>query len=320
VSEQTLPPPQLDAPVCTVHEAPRVEKGEQRTRWVTALTAVMMVIELAWGYWTQSLALTADGWHMMTHVGALGLSALAYWYARTRAGEQRFAFGTGRVYALAGFSSAGFLLIVALWMAKEGIERLVTPVDVHFADALKVAVLGLVVNVVSAVVLMTGKGGHSHAHDHGHDHAHDHSHDHHHHHDHNLKAAYLHVVADALTSVLAIIALVAGQYWNIRWVDPVVALVGSAIILKWGAGLLQECGRQLLDLHPSTKSRDQVQAALEKLPGTRVSDLHLWSVGPGRTVCVVTVETNQPLPLAEYHRVVSAAAAVSHVTVEIRAR
>ena len=295
---------------CAVHVPPVQEKGESRTRVVTAVTAVMMVAELVVGFWTHSLALTADGWHMATHVGALGLSAVAYWYARTRAGETRFAFGTGKVYALAGYTSAAFLIGVALFVAWEGIQRLMVPEAVRFADALPVAVLGLVVNLVCAWLLDVP---HSHDHAHSHDEAHPHEH-----HDHNLRAAYLHVVADALTSVLAIVALLAGQYAGLTWVDPVVALVGSAVILKWGLGLTRECARQLVDLHPTSKQRDSVRQALESVDGTRVCDLHLWSVGPGRLVCVVAVETKSPLPLEKYREAVASAVTLAHLTVEIR--
>lgn len=296
---------------CVVHVPPVYEKGESRTRVVTFVTLLMMIAELVVGTWTGSLALTADGWHMATHVGALGLSAVAYWYARTRAGETRFAFGTGKVYALAGYTSAAFLIGVAVFMAYEGVHRLLVPQSVRFAEALPVAIVGLVVNLICAWLLDVP---HTHAHGHSHDdgHAHDH------HHDHNLRAAYLHVVADALTSVLAIAALLLGQYAGLAWVDPIVALVGSAVILKWGIALTSECARQLVDLHPTTKQRDAVRAALESVSGTRVADLHLWSVGPGRLVCVVAVESPTPLPLEKYREAVASAVKLSHLTVEIR--
>lgn len=292
-------------PSCSVHEAPQQARGEARTRVVVGLTAVMMVAELLVGWWTHSLALLADGWHMGTHVGALGITALAYWYARTRAGQTQFAFGTGKVYALAGFTSAGLLLMVAVGVLIEAVGRFVTPEPVAFAEAFPVAVLGLVVNLVSAFLL---DGGHEH---------HDHAPGEHHHHDHNLRAAYLHVVADALTSVLAIVALLCGRYLAWAWVDPVVAIVGALVILQWGAGLVRECGRQLIDLDPSTKHRDQVKAALEAVEGTRVVDLHLWRVGPKQLVCVVSVASRTPKTLGEYKALVVKAAPVDHLTVEI---
>ncbi len=292
---------------CSVHDAPVQARGEARTRLVVGLTAVMMVLELVVGWWTHSLALLADGWHMGTHVGALGITALAYWYARTRAGQTQFAFGTGKVYALAGFTSAGLLLAVAVGVLIEAVGRFVTPEPVAFAEAFPVAVLGLIVNFVSAWLLGDG--------------AHDHSHHNHgpgeHHHDHNLRAAYLHVVADALTSVLAIVALLCGRYLGWTWVDPVVAIIGALVILKWGVGLIRECGRQLIDLDPSTKQRDEVKAALEAVPGTRVVDLHLWRVGPKQLVCVVSVASLTPLSLREYKALAVKAAPIDHLTVEI---
>lgn len=298
---------------CTVHAPPAATKGEGRTRAVVALTAVMMVVELVVGWWTHSLALLADGWHMGTHVGALGISAVAYWYARTRAGQTEFAFGTGKVYALAGYTSAGLLIAVAIGVIIESVSRLVNPEVVGFAEAFPVAVLGLVVNLVSAWLLDVD-------HDHDHSHSHDHDHDHEHHHDHNLRAAYLHVVADALTSVLAIVALLAGRYLEWRWVDPLVAVFGALVILKWGAGLIRECGRQLIDLDPSKAHREKVKTALEGLEGTSVVDLHLWRVGPKQLVCLVSVASAAPRPLEEYKQAVLKAAPVDHLTVEICTR
>lgn len=307
----------IAAPVCAVHEAPiDTKKSETRTQVVIGITALMMVAELIVGWWTHSLALLADGWHMGTHVGALGITALAYWYARTRAGQTQFAFGTGKVYALAGFTSAGLLIAVAIGVIVESVSRFIAPEAVDFGDALPVAVLGLLVNFLSAFLL--GGGGHSHDHDHDHDHgAAGHDHAHAHAHDQNLRAAYLHVVADALTSVMAIVALLAGRYLNWWWVDPGVAIVGALVILKWGLGLLRETSRQLIDLDPSSKQRDQVKSALEQLSGTRVVDLHLWRVGPKQLVCVVSVQATEPRPLDEYKRVVTDAVPVNHLTIEI---
>lgn len=331
-------------PACSARVPPKVSpSGEARTRWVVGLTAVMMVAELIAGYLTHSLALTADGWHMATHVGALGLSALAYWYARTHASETRFAFGTGKVYALAGFTSSTLLLLVSFEMVSSGIQRLITPETVDFADALPVAIIGLLVNLVSAFLLDASQHAHSHGaadhHDHSHhDHDHDHDHAHHEHdhdhakpdqsealrravhemgHDHNLRAAYLHVVADALTSVLAIAALVAGRYFSLVWLDAVVAIIAALVILKWAWQLISDCARQLIDLGPSTALRDKVQHALETLDDTRVADLHLWHVGPTQLVCVASVTTSGKTSLEEYKRAVRAAVPVDHLTIEI---
>lgn len=301
------------APACAVHAPPENLRGESRTRVVVGLTAVMMVAELVVGWWTNSLALLADGWHMGTHVGALGITAFAYWYARTRAGQTQFAFGTGKVYALGGYTSAAILLLVAIGVIVESIHRFVEPQTVGFAEAFPVAVVGLLVNLLSAWLL----GGDDHGHSHGHDHAHDHGHDHSHEHDHNLRAAYLHVVADALTSVLAIGALLAGRYLSWTWVDPVVALVGALVIFKWGLSLMKECGRQLIDLDPSKKHHEQVKTALEAVEGTKVMDLHLWRVGPKQLVCVVSVAATSPKSLSDYKRAVMAVAPVNHLTIEI---
>ncbi len=303
-------------PVCHVHAPPPVKAAsELRTRWVTVLTAAMMVAELVAGYSSHSLALTADGWHMMTHVGAIGLSALAYWYARTRAAETRFAFGTGKVYALSGYTSAGMLLAVAASMAWSAVERFMHPEVVDFAEAFPIAVVGLVVNLASAALLDVHDDDHDHHHGAGHDHAQEH-----HHHDQNLKAAYLHVVADALTSVAAIAALVAGRYFNVGWMDPVVAIAGSVLIVKWAVGLVGESARQLVDLDPSTTMRDRVRTALEAVEGTLVDDLHLWRVGPGAVVCVVSVSSFSPRTLREYKELVMASAPVNHLTIEICTR
>lgn len=303
-----------EAPRCVVHAPPKATAGEARARWVTGLTAVMMVLELVVGLWSHSLALTADGWHMMTHVGALGITAVAYWYARTRAGQTQFAFGTGKVYALAGFTSAFLLLGVAVMMVIESLRRFVSPEAINFAEALPVAALGLLVNLVSAWLLDV-KPARDHGHAHPNAHAgHDHSHDP------NLRAAYLHVVADALTSVLAIAALLAGRYAGWSWFDPVAALVGAAVILKWGIGLVRQTARQLVDLDPSTAQRDAVQAALEKLGETTVEDLHLWRVGPEQVVCVVSVSAPTPLSLAQYKQAVTDVVRIDHLTIEIITR
>lgn len=308
---------------CTVHAPVAPTRTEARTRWVVGVTAVTMVVEIAVGWATGSLALLADGWHMATHVGALGLSAAAYWYARTRAHQREFAFGTGKVYALAGYTSAGLLLAAAVGMAYSAVERFIAPHAVHYDEALPVAVVGLLINLVCAWLLATGPdphAGHSHAHDHDHDHAdHDHSHDHAAA-DHAHRAAYLHVVADALTSVLAIVALGTGKGLGWTWADPAVALVGAVMITRWSFGLIGESARQLIDMDPSTKSRERIRAALEAMPGTRVDDLHLWRVGPARWVCVVAVATDAPRALDDYRAAIRSAVPVEHVTVEVRPR
>ena len=218
------------------------DENAKRTLWVVALTAVMMVAEIAAGYWTGSMALLADGFHMATHAGALGLAALAYRYAKKHRHDPRYSFGTGKVGDLTGFASALILGIFAIGIAVESFLRLIDPVRVDFASATLVAVLGLAVNIVSALLLM---GGHHH---HGHDHGHDHDHAHHHHgHDNNLRSAYFHVLADALTSLLAIGALLAGRYLGLYWMDPAMGVVGALVIAHWSWGLMRDTAAILLD-------------------------------------------------------------------------
>ncbi len=311
--------------------------GERRTRWVVALTAIMMVGELTVGWWTHSMALTADGWHMGTHVGALGLTLVAYWYARTRAGNDTFSFGTGKVYALAGYTSGVLLALVALWMVVEGIARLIEHPEVHYGEALPIAALGLVVNLVSATLL-----GHSHTyghhhHDHDHDH-HDHDHDHHDHHDHdhdhdhdhahqdrpkagtldfNLRAAYIHIIADAMTSLLAIGALALGKYAGLWFCDPAMGLVGGAVITWWAVALCRQASRQLLDVVSSPQHEHVVRDKLEAIDDVRVADLHVWELGPGRRSCIVSIVTARPRELTYYRDAVLSALDVAHLTIEI---
>ncbi len=289
-----------------------VAKHEARTRWVVVLTCAMMVGELAVGYATNSLALTADGWHMATHAGALALAAFAYWFARTRSKEASFSFGTGKVHALAGYTSAVVLAMVAFWMLFESASRLLHPVAIHFREALPVAAIGLLVNLVSAALLHPG--------DHDHDAGHDHDeHDvHHHQHDHNLRAAYVHVLADAFTSVLAIAALAGGRYLGWTFLDPAMGIVGGIVILRWGYSLCTGAARQLLDMVPSSKVADAIRAKLEAIDDVRVVDLHLWEVGPDQQSCIVSLVTSRPRAPAEYRQIVQQFAEVRHVTVEVQ--
>ena len=298
------------------HGAPSLDRNERRTWMVAAITAGMMVVEIVTGTLTHSLALTADGWHMATHAGALGLSALAYWYARTRSRAESFTFGTGKVYALAGFSNAIVLVLVAALMIAEAARRLIVPEAVQFAEALPVAVIGLVVNVVSALLLDPhhDKGSAENAGDHAH---HDHGHHDHGHHDHNLSAAYLHVAADAVTSLLAIGALLGGRYFGLRFLDPLTAILGAVVILKWGFGLCRTTGLQLLDAVPAPGVAASIRSKLESIDDARVVDLRLWELGPGRRGCIVSIVTSTPRPLGEYRAAIFAAARVALLTVEI---
>lgn len=287
----------------TVHQ-------EGRTRWVVVITASMMVAELVIGTLTNSMALTADGWHMATHAGALGLSALAYWFARTRARESSFTFGTGKVYALAGYTSAVILGLVAILMLLESVRRLAHPLPVHFTEALPVAVIGLLVNLASVKLLDASESDH---HDHG-----GHGHGHGHAHDHNLRAAYFHVLADAFTSVLAIVALVGGRYAGWTFLDPVMGIIGGLVILRWGIGLCRDSARQLLDVVPSTTTAEAIRARVEELDDARVADLHLWEIGPGRNGCIVSLVTATPKDAGFYRQAILSVSTLAHLTVEVQ--
>jgi cation diffusion facilitator family transporter len=287
------------------------DENAKRTLWVVVLTAVMMVAEIAAGYWTGSMALLADGFHMATHAGALGLAALAYRYAKKHRHDPRYSFGTGKVGDLTGFASALILGIFAIGIAFESFLRLIDPVRVDFASATLVAVLGLVVNIVSALLLM---GGHHH-HGHGHDHGHDHDHAHHDHgHDNNLRSAYFHVLADALTSLLAIGALLAGRYLGLYWMDPAMGIVGALVIARWSWGLMRDTAAILLDTNDDDAAaaiRARVEAA-----GAVVTDLHVWRVGPQARAAIVEVKGD--VACEELRDRLTDIVTVAHLTIALR--
>lgn len=301
-----------------------VAKHEARTRWVVLLTCLMMVGELVVGYLTNSLALTADGWHMATHAGALGMASFAYWFARTRSRESAFSFGTGKVHALAGYTSAIVLAVVALWMMYESASRLLHPLPIAFGEALPVAIVGLLVNLVSVKLLHVEhdhEAHEGHDHDDHHDEKHDHDHDEHEHHhgDHNLRAAYVHVMADAFTSVLAILALVGGRYFGWRFLDPLMGIVGGIVISRWSFGLCKGASRQLLDMVPSADLATRIRKRLEAVPGTHVVDLHVWEIGPKARACLASVVANEPRSPLAYSEELRRHEHLSHVTVEVHA-
>lgn len=290
------------------------DENARRTLWVVALTAVMMVGEIAAGYWTGSMALLADGFHMATHAGALGLAALAYRYARRHRHDPRFSFGTGKVGDLTAFATAVILGIFSVGIAFESLLRLANPVRVDFASATLVAVLGLAVNVVSALLLM---GGHHHGHDHGHDHDGDHRHrqDRTRGHDNNLRSAYFHVLADALTSLLAIVALLAGRYRGLGWMDPAMGIVGALVIARWSWGLMRDTAAILLD-----ETDDRLVAELRARVGAMgdlyLADLHVWRVGPEARAAIVEVEG--AVSPAELRRRLSDIKDIAHLTIAVR--
>jgi cation diffusion facilitator family transporter len=294
------------------------EKHERRTWLVVALTATMMVAEVVAGTIFGSMALVADGWHMSTHAAALAIAALAYGFARTHARDPRFAFGTGKLGELAGFSSAVILALIALFIGYESVARLLAPVPIRFTEATVVAVVGLGVNILSAWLLFDeDHHGSGHAHDHG-EHAHDdHGHRHAgHRHDSNIRAAYMHVLADALTSILAIVALLSGRFFGWTWLDPVIGIVGALVIMLWSVGLLRSAGAVLLDTVPSQSLAAAIGERLEA-DGDRVADLHLWRLGPGHTGLIVSVVTDRPQPPAAYRARLAEFEGLSHVTVEV---
>lgn len=299
------------------------DRNARRTLWVVVLTAGMMVVEIMAGLVFNSMALLADGFHMATHAGALGVAALAYAYARKHANSRRYSFGTGKVGDLAGFASAMALGLVALGIAVESAQRLFSPQSVAFTEATVIAGVGLLVNLASAWLL---GADHHHGHDHGHHHHghahghhHDHGHDHetahgHHHHDNNLRSAYVHVLADALTSVLAIVALLGGRYLGWVWLDPVMGLVGAAVIAVWSWSLMRDTASVLLDAHESSLEAE-IRAFVEGPGDARITDLHVWRVGPGAHAAIVAVAgidgDNVRARLREVHE-------IAHLTVEHR--
>jgi cation diffusion facilitator family transporter len=290
--------------------------AERRTRQVMWLTAAMMVVEIVAGTVFGSMALLADGWHMSSHALALGVSAGAYALARRHARDPRFAFGTWKIEVLGGYTSAVFLLGVAGYMGFESVKRLVAPTPIRFDEAIPIAVIGLVVNVVSAWLLSSGT--HRHAHDHAaggpaHDHA-----PHGHHHDLNLRSAYLHVLADAATSVLAIGALVGGRYFGASWLDPVMGIAGTLLVGRWALGLLRDTGRVLLDAEMDAPVVAEVREAVRSLPGpATLRDLHVWRVGKGKYACIVSIETDAEFAAVEVRRQLAEHDELVHVTVEI---
>ena len=284
--------------------------GESKTLIVIAITAVMMVVEISAGVIYGSMALLADGLHMASHTVALAITAFAYIYARRHALNPGFSFGTGKVNALGGFTGAVLLVIFSLMMAVESVERLLNPVAIVFNQAIAVAVLGLLVNALCAYVL----GGHSHEDHHG-----DHSHDDHHHngHDHNLTSAYLHVLADALTSVLAIVALITAKYYGYVWMDPLMGVVGAILIARWSYGLLRTTSAVLLDRQAPKLLREEIRTALESDEDTQVSDLHVWSIGPEIYSASITVVAHEPASPGDYKARLPESLGLVHITLEV---
>lgn len=283
--------------------------GESRTIIVIAITAVMMVIEIAAGIVYGSMALLADGLHMASHAAALSIAAFAYVYARRHARDTRYSFGTGKVNALGGFSGAVLLAVFALIMIVESIQRLANPVQIAYTQAIIVAVVGLLVNGGSMLIL-----GHGNHHDHNETGSHD---DHGVHHDHNLRSAYLHVLADALTSLLAIFALLSAKYYDFQWMDPLMGIVGAVLVARWSLGLMRTSGSVLLDKQGASRLREAIIAGMESDGDARVADLHLWSIGPEVNALMISIVSSDPGTPEYYKDLIPASCRVAHATVEV---
>lgn len=285
--------------------------AERNTRIAVVLTFVMMVAEIIGGYYYGSMALLADGWHMSTHALALGLSVGAYVLARKYAQDGRFAFGTWKIEVLGGYTSALFLVAVAGLMLYQSIERLIAPVGIHYDEAIAVAIIGLIVNLVCAWLL-----GDHHHHDH-HDHHHGH-HGHDHHHDLNLRSAYIHVLTDAATSVLAIIALFAGKLWGAAWLDPVMGIVGGVLVSTWAFGLVRDTGRILLDAHMDDPVVEEIREVIADVdPNAHISDLHVWRVGKGKYSVILSLQSTNGMSPNDFRNALSIHEELVHITVEI---
>lgn len=291
--------------------------AERRTRQVVAITAATMVVEIVAGLAFGSMALLADGLHMGSHALALAISAFAYLWMRRKAGHPSYVLGTGKIASLSGYTGALLLLIPAAAMAWESMERLYVPRPINFEWAMAVAAVGLVVNVVCALILKSGGG-----------HLHRHSHDHHHHdtqlsgteahrEDHNLRSAYLHVIADALTSVMAIVALFAGAFWGQVWLDPVMGIAGAMLILVWAWGLLRDSGSVLLDRSVASTVREGVRKAIEGEADNRLADFHVWAIGPGIYAAALSVITHDPMPPQHYKDLIPDDLGIEHATIEV---
>jgi len=286
------------------------KQGERRTYYVLILTAITMLVEIIAGSIYGSMALLADGWHMGTHVAAFMIAIFAYSYARKHANNPEFSFGTGKVNALGGFASAIALAVVALVMLVESLQRIFEPHTIQFNEAILVASIGLLVNLVSAWLL---KDDHSHSHHHTDD-----DHDaHHEHHDHNLRAAYAHVLADAITSVLAITALVAGKYLGWNWLDPIMGIVGAVIITRWAYGLIKETSPLLLDASIAEDYKSSITQAIENDADNEISDIHVWKIGANDYAAIISIVTHTPNTPDYYKALLQDFDKLSHITIEI---
>jgi cation diffusion facilitator family transporter len=295
----------------------KAQAGERRTIVVTVVTLVMMVAEIVAGIIFGSMALLADGLHMASHATALGINSFAYIYARRHSKDKSFNFGTGKVNTLGGFTGAILLGFFALFMVWESAKRMFIPIGIVFNQAILVAVIGLVVNMVSVFILDTkNKSHHSHDDD-SHEHSEHHDDDHRHNHDHNLQSAYLHVLADALTSVLAIVALLSAKYFGLIWMDPLMGIIGGVMVFRWSLGLLWTTSHILLDKNGPEEIKQRIKESIEADGDSKISDLHLWSVGPNIYGAIVSVVACNPREPEQYKKLIPSSLGLVHVTVEI---
>ena len=291
--------------------------AEKNTLRVAILTATMMVVEIAGGWYYNSMALLADGWHMSSHTIAMGLSLFAYVAARKYAHDPRFSFGTWKIEVLGGYTSGVFLVMMAGLMVYQSIERLIFPTPIHYDQAIVIAIVGLLVNLASAWLLKDGHHHDHHGHDHGH-HEHHHGHEQHGHHDLNLRSAYLHVLADAATSVLAIVALFGGKLWGLSWLDPVMGLVGATLVSVWAYGLLRDTGRVLLDAEMGAPVVEEIREVIAELPfKAEITDLHVWRVGKGKYACILSLATDNEASSEYFKEQLSVHEELVHVSIEI---
>lgn len=282
--------------------------AEKRTLWAVVLTALMMVFEIVGGWAYNSMALLADGWHMSSHALALGLSLLAYVVARKLAQDSRFAFGTWKIEVLAGYNSAILLIGVAGLMLYQSVERLITPSAIHYDQVIAIAAIGLLVNITCAWLL---KHGHAHGSTHGHDHGH-------HHQDLNLRSAYIHVVADAATSVLAILALFGGKFWGAIWLDPVMGITGAILVTVWAVNLLRDSGQVLLDAEMHAPVVAEIREVIAESPmAAYISDLHVWRIAKGKYACIVSLVTTEKVTPEYFKKLLGVHEELVHITVEV---
>ena len=302
------------APLTRIH-AHQFDEGnplaQKRILLATILTAVMMLLEVIGGWIYNSMALLADGWHMSSHMLALGLAYFAYRSARHYADDARFSFGTWKIEILAGYSSAILLMVVAIFMAFQSIERLINPIDIHYNQAIPIAILGLVINLICAWLL---HDDHHHHHHHHHEQEHEHAHAHH---DLNQKAAFMHVVADAVTSVFAIIALFAAKYLDWGFLDAVLGIAGSILVAKWAIGLIKDTGKTLLDAEMDHPVVDEIRDVIAEFSMVEITDLHVWKVGKGKFSCILALATDSNLNADQVREALSIHDEIVHVSVEI---